>query len=358
MPVCLDNDRIHLKDALEESAGPCLRIGLINNMPDGALQATERQFVKLLDSASGGIEVRLSLYALPDVPRTEWGRSRISRFYSSLETLWNSRLDALIVTGTEPVAPSLTDEPYWRSLTKVIEWAEYNTISSVWSCLAAHAAVLHTDGIQRLRLRDKRFGVFRCNRVSEHLLTSGVTSVLQVPHSRWNDIAENDLMNGGYRILTRAGDGGVDSFAKQGKNLAVFLQGHPEYEVNTLLFEYRRDIGRYLRRERGTYPEMPEGYFDSEAVKVLAAVRERALSNRCEELLADFPFSSVEEGIKNKWRASGARLYSNWLSYLTAQKQQRAKKAQSKRRPHCESNVGMPTAESKGILTARRQARP
>ncbi len=357
MPICLDTDRIDSKDALEESAGAWLRIGLINNMPDGALQPTERQFVKLLDSASEGIEVRLSLYALPDVPRTEWGRSRVSRFYSSLETLWNSHLDALIVTGAEPVAPSLTDEPYWRSLTRVIEWAEYNTISSVWSCLAAHAAVLHTDGIQRLRRHNKRFGVFKCNRVSEHLLTSGVSSALQVPHSRWNDIAENDLTKCGYRVLTRTRDGGVDSFAKQGKSLSVFLQGHPEYEANTLLFEYRRDIGRYLRQERATYPEMPEGYFDSEAVKILAAVREKALSNRCEDLLADFPFSSVEEGVTNKWRASGARLYSNWLSYLTEQKQQRAKKARSKRRPHCQSSVGMPLAERKGTLIARRQAR-
>jgi homoserine O-succinyltransferase len=356
MPVCLDTDRINLKDALEESAGSCLRIGLINNMPDGALQATEREFVKLLDSASDGIEVRLSLYALPDIPRTEWGRSRISRFYSSVETLWNSRLDALIVTGTEPVAPSLTDEPYWRTLTKVVEWAEYNTISNVWSCLAAHAAVLHTDGIPRLRLRDKRFGVFKCTRVSEHPLTSGVSSVLHVPHSRWNDIEENDLTNCGYRILTRASDGGVDSFAKQAKSLNVFLQGHPEYEANTLLFEYRRDIGRYLRRERDTYPEMPEGYFDTEAAKVLAVVRGKALSNRCEDLLAEFPFSSVEEEIRNKWRTTGARLYGNWLSYLTAQKQQRAK-TQSKRRPHCESSVGMPPAEA-GTLTARRQARP
>ena len=31
-----------------------LSIGLVNNMPDGALRATERQFIHLLRAASGG----------------------------------------------------------------------------------------------------------------------------------------------------------------------------------------------------------------------------------------------------------------------------------------------------------------
>jgi len=48
-----------------------LNIGLINNMPDGALEATERQFLSLLNSASDGMSIRLSLYSLPDVPRNE-----------------------------------------------------------------------------------------------------------------------------------------------------------------------------------------------------------------------------------------------------------------------------------------------
>ena len=46
----------------------------------------------------------------------------------------------------------LIDEPYWASLTQLIDWAEHNTHSSVWSCLAAHAAVLRIDGIRRRRL--------------------------------------------------------------------------------------------------------------------------------------------------------------------------------------------------------------
>lgn len=233
-----------------QSVDNSVHIGLINNMPDGALKATERQFQTLLESAANGVVVHLSLYAFPDVPRTESGRRHVGRFYSDIENLWNSHLDGLIVTGAEPQAPNLKDEPYWGNMTKVIEWAEYNTHSTVWSCLAAHAALLHIDDIGRRRLGSKRFGVFECARASDHQLTNGVPSLLQVPHSRWNDIPEAELADCGYCILTRAKDGGVDAFAKQRRSLSLFFQGHPEYEVNTLLLEYRRDVGRYLSRER------------------------------------------------------------------------------------------------------------
>ena len=63
--------------------------------------------------------------------------------------MWDTRLDGLIVTGTEPKSKNLDDEPYWAALPQVIDWAREHTHSTIWSCLAAHAAVLHTDGIER-----------------------------------------------------------------------------------------------------------------------------------------------------------------------------------------------------------------
>jgi len=311
--------------ACQESPVNCIHIGLINNMPDGALQATERQFLTLLDSASDGVVVRLSLYALPDIPRNEPGRCHINRFYSSIENLWDSHLDGLIVTGAEPHTANLKDEPYWHNLTRVLDWAEHNTHSTVWSCLAAHAAVLHTDGIARHRFSDKRFGAFECAPALEHPLTAGVPSRFQVPQSRWNGIRENELTDCGYRVLTRTSDGDVDMFVRQRQSLFVLFQGHPEYEVNTLLLEYRRDIVRYLRRQIDTYPALPESYFDRETVDVLTKLRERALSSRREELLADFPTVLAGKKIANTWHPVATRIYGNWLAYLRAQSELRLK---------------------------------
>lgn len=311
MPVCWEND-----PGQAAAGDSCIRIGLVNNMPDGALEATERQFMGLLGSAAPGVQVRLSRYALPGVPRTEQGRLHIGRFYFGIESLWNSRLDGLIVSGAEPQAPDLIDEPYWGSLAKVIDWAQCNTHSTIWSCLAAHAAVQHLDGIGRRRLAEKCFGVFECTPTSKHHLTSGLPPSVCMPHSRWNDLPEDRLRDRGYRILTRLGNGSVDTFVKQRQSLFVFFQGHPEYESNTLALEYRRDVGRYLRRERDTHPAMPQGFFDGGAEDTLKALRGRASSERDRALLADFPPALMENKTANTWHKAAAHLYANWLEYL------------------------------------------
>jgi homoserine O-succinyltransferase/O-acetyltransferase len=317
MPVTL-----HRNPPVEEheSDANCIHIGMVNNMPDAALRSTERQFLSLLNSASGDIAVRLSLYTLPDIPRTDAGRRYTAKFYSKLENLWGSHLDGLIVTGTEPHATKLTDEPYWNSLIKVIEWADHNTYSTILSCLSSHAAVLYFDGIERRPLREKRFGLFDFSRVSDHPLTAGTPAHFPIPQSRWNEIPTRALDALGYRILTHAEDAGVDMFVAKRKSLFVFFQGHPEYETNTLLFEYRRDVGRYLRQERETYPPVPHGYFDSDTTRLMASLRERALVDRREELLADFPIAMIEGRLKNTWRSRSASIYHNWLTHLCAQK--------------------------------------
>jgi len=307
----------------ESSRTTCLDIGLINNMPDAALDATERQFRALLGAAADDVAMHLTLYSLPEVPRTDFGRRQVSR-YSSIDDLWVRHHDGLIVTGTEPHAADLKDEPYWESLTRVLEWAECHTYSTILSCLAAHAGILHFDGIERRPLGDKRFGVFECVSVSDHPLTAEAPARLQMPHSRFNEIPEEALRRCGYRVLTRSDDAGVDAFVKKRKgSLFVFFQGHPEYEASTLLLEYRRDIGRFLRGERETYPSMPQGYFDDEMVEALTALRQRLMADRREELLAEFPIAAAVSKVTNTWQSTAQQLYRNWLLYLAGERKQK-----------------------------------
>ena len=306
-----------------ESDPHCLDIGLVNNMPDKALRSTARQFARLLSAASDGFLVRLSHYALPDVPRSDFGRHHIRTRYFSVESLWNSCLDGLIVTGTEPRTTILTDEPYWGSLAKVLDWADRSTHSTILSCLAAHAGVLHFDGIRRCRLDDKCFGIFESKRVSDHRLTAGSPFHFPMPHSRWNYIPESELSGAGYLPLTRLHAGGVDSFIRQRKSLFVFFQGHPEYEPDTLFLEYRRDVARYLRRERETFPAAPVGYFSSGATERFAAFARRARGARYEDLLADLPEAEIDQKLDKSWAAVGARMYRNWLGHLSSQKERR-----------------------------------
>jgi homoserine O-succinyltransferase len=301
--------------AQEEGA---IEIGIVNNMPDAALELTERQFISLLAAASGKTQVRVRLYALPQIPRGEFTRRRLLSDYAEIGRLWDTRLDAVIVTGTEMRAGVLSDEPYWPILTELIDWAEQHTTSSIWSCLAAHAVVLHRDGIERRLLPTKCSGVYECMKEADHPLLAGAPGRLLAPHSRWNDVGVDDLVGAGYQVLTRSPEMGADLFVKNDSSQFVLLQGHPEYDTTTLLREYRRDVGRYLRGESEGYPALPRYYLDAASERSLEAFRRRALSSRNPQLLEGFPATNVVERFAKSWHASALRLYRNWLASLTA----------------------------------------
>ena len=306
---------------LRATAAETIDIGLVNNMPDAALEQTERQFIGLLNAGAGERRIRLTMFSLPEVVRAGGARERVELRYTAIEKLWDSRLDGLIVTGTEPRAPDLRDEPYWGTLSKVIDWAEANTRSTIWSCLGAHAAVLHMDGIGRHALPDKCFGVFEASTSARHALMRGLPTRFGIPHSRWNELREEELTAAGYTVLTRSEEAGVDMFARQGNSLFVFFQGHPEYEARTLLGEYRRDVRRFLRGERETYPSLPRDYFDEDATRLLAAFHLRALDDRREALMEIFP-SCSEESLQPRWHPAAEGLMTNWLGQFSAPKPQ------------------------------------
>ena len=201
-----------------ETAG-ALVIGLINNMPDSALENTEAQFKTLLRAAAGERTIKLRLASLPEVPRGAEARAHIAARYWDLEQLFEHRPDAIIVTGTEPKAAVLSEEPYWARLAELIDYADANLLSSAWSCLAAHAAVLHLDGIARKRLAAKRFGVFAQHVRHTHALTKDLGAEILVPHSRWNNVALEALEAADYRVLTQSAQGEADLYPRLGTTM-------------------------------------------------------------------------------------------------------------------------------------------
>ena len=296
-------------------------IGLVNNMPDAAIRATERQFGSLLQA--DGIEVALQYFQLPGVPRSETARSTFLQSYAPIERLWESKVDGLIVTGAEPRAPRLQEEPYWEALTKVVDWAEENTISTIWSCLAAHAAVLHLDKLERHPLGNKLFGVFDCVKASEHPIVSGVPSQWPVPHSRLNALDGGELAACDYQVITSSSIAGADMFLKQRKSLFVFFQGHLEYDSQTLMREYIRDITRFINGQRDTYPEMPYGYFDEAVIEEFERIRIEATARPGQHVIAALAETAAGKSLMNTWRGSATNIYKNWLLHLASEKSRR-----------------------------------
>jgi homoserine O-succinyltransferase/O-acetyltransferase len=292
-----------------------LRVGLVNNMPDSALEATETQFTRLLEAAAGELPVQLRFYYLPGITRGAAARERIEGTYWPIRAMDQEPPDALIVTGMEPGGGSLTEEPYWESFAQLLQWADAHTVSSIWSCLAAHAAAQCLHGVQRRRRAEKLSGVFEHRLLAGHPLLAGVSEPFRLPHSRWNDLPVEELKGAGYTILSSSATTGADTFIEQRRSLFVCFQGHPEYEETSLLKEYRRDVGRFLRGQQAIYPQQPQNYFAPTVSAELDAFRARALAAPREELLAQFP-AIDSGGVRNTWQEPAARIYRNWLAHV------------------------------------------
>jgi homoserine O-succinyltransferase len=279
-----------------------LTIGLINNMPTAAIRSAERQYHEILTEAAANTPLIL-----------RWFRVSGARppHYESMDDLWDSKVDGLIVTGAEPKAARLSDEPFWLPLTQTIDWAARNTRSTIWSCLAAHAAVLYLDGVERQPREQKLFGVFDSIKITDHPLFADAEPIWRVPHSRWNDLPEAKLDACGYTVLAKSPDAGVDTFVKVFKeSLFIFLQSHPEYDIGALKREYHRDVSRYHHGQQDSHPNVPANYFDGKTAAELEALHiDPAGIAKGLELVEH---AELPEG----WRHVAVQLYRNWFRYL------------------------------------------
>ncbi len=291
-----------------------IRLGFVNNMADAALESTERQFINILNAAAPDRLVDVRFFSLSRIPRSDVAKRRlIENNYGGLPELCASQLDGLIVTGAEPKSPDLRRELYWDELAELFDWIAREGPSTVFSCLAAHAAVLHFDGIERRRLPQKRFGLFDHSATGRHELTELLAPNFKIAHSRWNEVTADALESCGYRILTQAPGAGVDLFVRRRRNLHLFFQGHPEYDLSTLGREYQRDVRRFLAREQAAYPQMPENYFAAAEVDLLSRFRDRALIERSDALIRDFPAVTAPRNAAPKWQSPAASVFRTWL---------------------------------------------
>jgi homoserine O-succinyltransferase/O-acetyltransferase len=305
--------------------GPELQIALVNNMPDQAIDATKAQFAKLLRAGAGKVPFRLRCYTLSSVPRGEMARQDIARSHEDIEALYARGADALIVTGSEPRADRLESEAYWGDFARLVDWARVHTTSALWSCLAAHGAVLRLDGVTRRRAREKISGVFACEVDANDWATRGAAGSILVPHSRYNGLSRSDLVECGYRISSWSGDVEVDCFWRREPSLFLFTQGHPEYDADTLSREFRRDALRFLNGESDRFPSPPRNYFSNEAQAVLDALRQSADSLDRPRLARMLGQIVESDAPSPTWTDDADRLYRNWLELIAFEKIRQAR---------------------------------
>lgn len=291
-----------------------LHIGLLNMMPDAALQATERQFFRLVGESNQIAQFYVHPFTLPEIERGPEARDYIDRYYEPFEKLAAEGLDALIITGANIADPDLTKASFWEPLQNVMEWGWNNVASTLCSCLATHAVMQFRYGQNRRAIGQKLWGVYG-HRVLDrrHPIVRGVNTVFDVPHSRHNDISREQFESSGLKVLAESPQAGTHIAVSPDGFRLVCFQGHPEYDTISLYKEYRREIGRYMNGEIDAYPPFPENYFDEETQAFLINLREKIENGSRDWPLED---SVMRDRIENSWRDSGRSIIGNWIGLV------------------------------------------
>jgi homoserine O-succinyltransferase/O-acetyltransferase len=303
--------------ATDEAEGPVRwTCALVNNMPDAAFGATERQFVGLLHAGSGSETVALTRYVMAGVPRGERILARIAAEYRPLEDITSDPPDLLVVTGANPVEARIEDEAYWADLHGLLKWASENAQTMVLSCLSAHAALAVFDGIERTALPAKCTGVFAQQADRTHPLTAaGFDGPVILPHSRNNTVPVETVVAAGYKVALHSEDAEWSVATKTvGQSEVVLVQAHPEYDPSSLVREYLRDARRYVNHERDELPCLPRNCVVGQDWHRLRLLHDRVVGGeRDPKLLAAFPFDQVGAHAPWQWRGTALSLYANLL---------------------------------------------
>jgi len=99
-------DILSLEQALRQDIRE-LHIGFLNMMPDAALEATERQFLRLVGSSNQIAQFYVYPFSIPGLPRSAETQEYIDNYYVSFEQLQHDGLDALIITGANVANPTI-----------------------------------------------------------------------------------------------------------------------------------------------------------------------------------------------------------------------------------------------------------
>lgn len=295
-----------------------LHIGLLNMMPDAALAATERQFFRLIGQSNQIAQFYVHPFTLDALKRGPIARAHIERYYEPFAKIREEGLDALVITGANVMGPDLASQTFWGPLIEVVDWAYHNVSSTLCSCLATHAVMQFRYGQRRQPLPAKRWGVY-VHRVVDrgHPLISSVNTRFDVPHSRFNDISREQFETAGLHILAESDEAGVHLAVSPDGFRQVFFQGHPEYDMISLLKEYKREVKRFAAGERADYPPVPENYFGLQSRAILDEHRERlldALDQGREPPL--FPESHLLGQLDNTWHDSAEGVLGNWMGLI------------------------------------------
>ncbi|MCR4331366.1 MAG: homoserine O-succinyltransferase, partial [Sulfuricaulis sp.] len=260
-----------------------IRVAILNLMPTKI--ATETQILRLLGNSALQVDVTLLRTATHDPKNT--GTDHLLKHYTTFEDVRGEKFDGLIITGAPVEQMEFEAVDYWLELSRIMDWAATDVVSTFNICWGAQAALYHRYGIPKYPLPRKMFGVFehRTLAPAERLLR-GFDDTFFAPHSRYTEIRRADIEKvSDLRILAESDEAGVYIVGSKDSR-HVFVTGHSEYDPLTLKTEYDRDVNK------GLSIDVPRNYY---------------------------PQDDPSRPPQVRWRGHASLLYANWLNYCVYQ---------------------------------------
>ncbi len=260
-----------------------LKIAVVNLMPKKI--ETETQLIRML--ANTPLQVELQLLHMESHETKNTRIDHLNNFYKTFDDIKKQKFDGMIITGAPVETIPYEEVDYWDEFKEILDFTKTNVFSTIHLCWGAQAALYHHYGVKRYFLDKKLFGVFSHQVVEPTFrLMRGFDDEFFAPHSRHTQISEEELKKvPSLKILAKSEEAGVHMASTENMR-QIFIQGHGEYDKETLKNEYLRDL------EKGENIQIPKNYF-----------------------VEDNP----QKGITIKWRGHSNLLFSNWLNYCVYQ---------------------------------------
>lgn len=257
-----------------------LSIAIVNLMP--TKEVTETQLIRLL--ANTPLQVDLHLLTMDSHESKNTDLEHLENFYQTYEEIRNHRFDGMIITGAPVEFLPYEHVDYWRELADIMEYTKGNVFSTLHICWGAQAALYHHYGIGKHVLPEKLFGVYPHKvRDKRSELTRGFDEVFYAPHSRHTQVLREDIQScPDLKILADSEVAGPHIIATKNKRM-IFIQGHEEYDRDTLRLEYERDL------RKGLPVRVPVNYFEDDDPSKKIVVR---------------------------WSGHANLFFANWLNYV------------------------------------------
>jgi homoserine O-succinyltransferase/O-acetyltransferase len=223
-----------------------LRVGILNIMPRG--ETYEPYLLFPLSRTIIQIEpvwIRLHSHSYKSTDL-----DHLDHYYDYFENaIAKAPLDGLVVTGAPVEEIEYKDVSYWDEITTILTFARQNITSTFGICWGG-LALAKMVGIEKEMFREKLFGVFETRNLDRsHPITGELDDLFWCVQSRHSGISdpvlEREHKTGSVNLLAHSNNGGYTIFESADRRFLMHL-GHPEYEAQRLVDEYRRDaaLGR------------------------------------------------------------------------------------------------------------------